>query len=207
MRQGLDVLGLLYCSHWGTELCFCHALLWLASLTYTTWCVTCLSGNSVLHSSLLGVVIDWLHLHFSLSWIGEGNGNPLQCSCLENPRDGGVWWAAVYGVAQSWTRLKRLSSSSSTGYLVPLQLTWKTCFLSMSPGTGRQILNLGAARKVPTSYIRIGVKIQKGELPGGPVVRTSHSNCQGPWDQSLVEELRSHKPQGVAKKIQKERNI
>ena len=45
---------------------------------------------------------------------GEGNGNPLQCSCLENPRDGGAWWAAVYGVAQSRTRLKRLSSSSST---------------------------------------------------------------------------------------------
>ena len=54
-----------------------------------------------------------LHYHFSLSCIGEGNGNPLQCSCLENPRDRGAWWAAVYGVAQSWTRLKRLSSSSS----------------------------------------------------------------------------------------------
>ena len=52
-----------------------------------------------------------LHFPFSLSCIGEGNGNPLQCSCLENPRDGGAWWAAVYGVAQSWTRLKRLSSS------------------------------------------------------------------------------------------------
>ena len=50
--------------------------------------------------------------HFSLQCIGEGNGNPLQCSCLENPRDGGAWWAAVYGVAQSWTQLKRLSSSS-----------------------------------------------------------------------------------------------
>ena len=49
----------------------------------------------------------------SLSPIGEGNGNPLQCSCLENPRDGGAWWAAIYGVAQSWTWLKRLSSSSS----------------------------------------------------------------------------------------------
>ena len=47
-----------------------------------------------------------LHFHFSLSCIGEGNGNPLQCSCLENPRDGGAWWAAVYGVAQSRTRLK-----------------------------------------------------------------------------------------------------
>ena len=54
-----------------------------------------------------------LHFHFSLSCIGEGNGHPLQCSCLENPRDGGAWWAAVYGVAQSRTRLKRLSSSSS----------------------------------------------------------------------------------------------
>ena len=52
-----------------------------------------------------------LHFHFSLSCIGEGNGNPLQCSCLENPRDGGAWWAAVYGVAQSRTRLMRLSSS------------------------------------------------------------------------------------------------
>ena len=52
------------------------------------------------------------HFLFSLSCIGEGNGNPLQCSCLENPRDWGAWWAAVYGVAQSWTRLKRLSSSS-----------------------------------------------------------------------------------------------
>ena len=57
-----------------------------------------------------------LHFHFSLSRIGEGNDNPLQCSCLENPRDGGAWWAAVYGIAQSRTRLKRLSSSSSSGF-------------------------------------------------------------------------------------------
>ena len=54
-----------------------------------------------------------LHFHFSLSCIGEGNGNPLQCPCLENPRDGGAWWAAVCGVSQSRTRLKWLSSSSS----------------------------------------------------------------------------------------------
>ena len=53
-----------------------------------------------------------IHFHFSLSCIGEGNGNLLQCSCLENPRDGGAWWAAVYEVAQSRTQLKRLSSSS-----------------------------------------------------------------------------------------------
>ena len=60
-----------------------------------------------------------LHFHFSLSCIGEGNGNPLQCSCLENPRDGGAWCAAVYGVAQSRTRLKRLSSSSSSSSSLP----------------------------------------------------------------------------------------
>ena len=54
-----------------------------------------------------------LQFHFSLSCIGEGNGNPLQCSCLENPRDGGAWWAAIYGVTQSRTRLKWLSRSSS----------------------------------------------------------------------------------------------
>ena len=55
---------------------------------------------------------EQFHFPFSLSCVGEGNGNPLQCSCLENPRAGGAWWAAVYGVAQSQTRLKRLSSSS-----------------------------------------------------------------------------------------------
>ena len=66
---------------------------------------------------------EWLHFHFSLACIGEGNGNPLQCSCLENPRDRGAWWAAVYGVAQSRTQLKRLSSSSSS--VIPtLTITW-----------------------------------------------------------------------------------
>ena len=55
---------------------------------------------------------------FSLSRIGEGNGNPLQCSCLENPRDGGAWWAAVCGVAQSQTQLKRLRSSSMVTHSV-----------------------------------------------------------------------------------------
>ena len=71
------------------------------------------------HSSTFAWKIPWaeepgrlqdtteqLPFHFSLSCIGEGNGNPFQCSCLKNPRDGGAWWAAVYGVAQSRTRLK-----------------------------------------------------------------------------------------------------
>ena len=55
-----------------------------------------------------------LHFHFSLSCIGEGNGNPLQCSCLENPRDSRAWWVAVRGVAESWTRL---SNFTFTTYL------------------------------------------------------------------------------------------
>ena len=63
--------------------------------------------------SLESDTTEWLHFHFSLSCIGEGNGNPLRCSCLENPRDGEAWWATVYGITQSRTRLKRLSSSSS----------------------------------------------------------------------------------------------
>ena len=72
------------------------------------------------HSSTLAWKIPWkeepgseesdtakrLHFHFSLSCLGEGNGNALQCSCLENPRDRGAWWAAISGVPQSQTRLK-----------------------------------------------------------------------------------------------------
>ena len=74
---------------------------------------------------------EWLHFHFSLSCTGEGNGNPLQCSCLENPRDGRAWWAAVCAVAQSQTQLKRLSSSSSSSsssdiymYISRLKYSW-----------------------------------------------------------------------------------
>ena len=72
-------------------------------------------GRRSLQAAVRGVELDTteqLHFQFSLSCIGEGNGNPFQYSCLENPRDGGAWWAAVYGVTQSRTRLKRLSSSS-----------------------------------------------------------------------------------------------
>ena len=68
--------------------------------------------------SLESDTTEWLHFHFSLSCIGEGNGNPLQCSCLENPRDGEAWWAAVYGVPQSRSRLKRLSSSKALNEVI-----------------------------------------------------------------------------------------
>ena len=76
-----------------------------------------------------------LHFHFSLSCVGKGNGNPLQCSCLENPRDGGTWWAAVCGVTHSWTLLKRLSSSSNQDILFTLFQCSALCYclLSYSP--------------------------------------------------------------------------
>ena len=94
----------------------------------------CLEKEMATHSSTLAWKIPWteehggyrpwdreesdrterLHFHFSLACLREGNGNPLQYSCLENPRDGGAWWAAVYGVAQSRIWLKHLSSSSSS---------------------------------------------------------------------------------------------
>ena len=66
---------------------------------------------------------EWLHFYFLLSCTEEGNGNALQYSCLENPRDGGAWWAAVYGVAQSWTQLKWLSSSKCFKILLYLEMT------------------------------------------------------------------------------------
>ena len=72
---------------------------------------------------LLRVGHDWA-ASLSLSSIGEGNGNSLQCSCLENPGDAGAWWAAVYGVAQSRTRLKWLSSSSSMRYYAANYVSW-----------------------------------------------------------------------------------
>ena len=71
--------------------------------------------------SLESDTTERLHFPFSLSCTGEGNGNPLQCSCLENPRDGEAWWAAVSGVAQNRTRLKRVSSSSSN-FVQPLSI-------------------------------------------------------------------------------------
>ena len=106
-----------------------------------------LPGESQGQGSLVGChlwgrtgpgMTERLSFHFSLSCIGEGNGTPLQRSCLENPRDEGAWWAAIYGVAQSRTRLKWLSSSSSMLVLenkvesvpcLPWEFLWDCCFL------------------------------------------------------------------------------
>ena len=87
-------------------------------------------------------VTERLHFHFSLSCIREGNGNPLQCSCLENPRDGGAWWAAVYGVTQIRTRLKRLSSSSSRTRLARnlwLVLMWREVWDYLTTFLGKNL--------------------------------------------------------------------
>ena len=105
------------CSYW----CSFHPNIWVLLGQWHPTPVL-LPGESHGLRSLVGCSLwgcegsdmtEWLHFHFSLSCIGEGNGSPLQCSCLENPGDGGAWWAAIYGVAQSRTRMKRLSSSSS----------------------------------------------------------------------------------------------
>ena len=88
-----------------------------------------------------------LHFHFSLSCVGEGNGNPLQCSCLENPRDGRAWWAAVYGVTQSRTRLKRLNSSSNAILIHFLKLQYFSTEDKSNPYTYFQSRNLPGSSK------------------------------------------------------------
>ena len=91
-----------------------------------------------------------LHFHFSLSCIGEGNGNPLHCSCLENPRDGEAWWAPVYGVAQSRTRLKWLSSSSSIRAWVPVSFFLAhSLSLSFPPALSFTFLSSTTDHQVP----------------------------------------------------------
>ena len=105
------------CSNYGTIVLISHAS------RRRQWHPTpvLLPGKSYGRRSLVGCspwghqesdVTERLHFHFSLSCIVEGNGNPLQCSCLENPRDGGAWWATVYGVAQSQTRLSHFIFTS-----------------------------------------------------------------------------------------------
>ena len=100
-----------------------------------------------------------LHFYFSLSCIGEGNGNPLHCSCLENPRDGGAWWAAVSGVIQSQTRLKRLSSrlSSSVTDSLRVETTLNTCigFTDLKFINGQLTLDIQSTQTWKSSgYIR-----------------------------------------------------
>ena len=94
---------------------------------------------------------EWLLFHFSLSCIGEGNGNPLWCSCLENPRDAVAWWAAVYGVTQSRIRLKRLSSSSSQN-----TLDWGMVFGNQDPGPRGCSWLCGDSSLMPCQWTQLG---------------------------------------------------
>ena len=108
---------------------------------------------------------EQLHFHFSVSCIGEGNGNPLQCSCLENPRGGGAWWATIYGVAQSQTQLKRLSSSSSSSGMIKIPLEVKQVWMLFKK-LMRQILRSWAKPAVDglnRSYLK---NIKQGVLTG-----------------------------------------
>ena len=89
---------------------------------------------------------EQLHFHFSVSCIGGGNGNPLQYSCLENPRDGGAWWAAVYGVAKSWTRLKGLSSSSKDA------MRWKFIILRLKQNKWKRKTSRTNNRQLKENY-------------------------------------------------------
>ena len=95
------------------------------------------------------------HFHFSLSCIGEGNGNPLQWSCLENPRDGGAWWAAVYGVAQSRTRLKWLSLHGHRDYHTKWSKSEKDKY------------NLVLEEEMATHSSTLALRIPWTEEPGG----------------------------------------
>ena len=89
-----------------------------------------------------------LHFHFSLSCIGEGNGNPLQCSCLENPRDGGAWWADVYGVTQSQTRLSDFTFTFHFHALEKEIATRSSVLAWRIPGMGEPdgLLSMGSHR-------------------------------------------------------------
>ena len=128
-----------------------------------------------------------LHFHFSLLCIGDGNGNPLQCSCLENPRDGGAWWAAIYGVAQNRTRLMWLSSSSSSVLIAQWCRTLHNPMVCRPPGSFvHRILQARILEWVAISFSRgsswprdrTWVSLIAGRLPSellGPALPTR--NC------------------------------
>ena len=121
-------------------------------------------------------------------WLpGEGNGNPLQCSCLENPRDGGAWWAAIYGVAQSQTWLKRLSNSSSSSRLysntrqyfpcglASQESAWNVGDLGLIPGLGR---SLGEGKGYPLQYSGLENSMSMGSQRVGQRQSNFHFSLQ-----------------------------
>ena len=117
---------------------------------------------------------EWLHFPFSLSCTGEGNGNPLQCSCLENPRDGRAWWTAVYGVAQGRTRLKRLSSSNSSrvnSVVIVSPAMFKPWNHKMRP---MSLFEEPQSSPIPTESVRGKGRIRRRFFTLNPKVLTPH---------------------------------
>ena len=151
---------------------YCWEMLTVLLIHLKTVDLVLLPGKSHGWRSLVGCspwgcweldVTQWLCFHFSLSCIGEGNGNPLQCSCLENPRDGGAWWAAACGVAQSQTRLKRLSSSSSPHSRCETTQVHENCGVGITDSRFRSYLSQGLMlweledqKRLQTSRVRSG---------------------------------------------------
>ena len=123
--------------------------------------------------SLESDTTEWLHFHFSLSCFGEGNGNPLQCSCLENPRDGGAWWAAVYGVTPSRTWLKWLSSSRA--YII----LWASLI-------DQSVNHLPVVQK--TRVQSLGLGRSPGEGNGNPL---QYSRLENPTDRGAWQAMES----------------
>ena len=119
-----------------------------------------------------------LHFHFSLSCIGEGNSNPLQCSCLENPRDWGAWWVAIYGVTQSQTQLKWLSSSSALYIFTIYPFTcWCTLVLLLYLGNcNKTAVNIGVHVSFWISGVLFGYN-PGVEFLGRMVVQILHTVC------------------------------
>ena len=124
--------------------------------------------------------LEQLHFHFSLSCNGEGNGSPLQCSCLEKPRDGGAWWEAICGVAQSRTRLRRLSSSSGSPSNIPFSAL--PCFIfpqvthRWASLVAQLVKNLSAMRETWVRSLGWEYSLEKG--------RATHSSVLAwriPW--------------------------
>ena len=111
--------------------------------------------------SLESNMTERLHFHFSLSFIGEGNGNPLQCSCLENPREGEAWWAAVYGVTQSRIQLKRFSSSSSRLMIFLILYLWVGLCWKVKKNLGLKMALMGSSSSSSSSSFGGKVSIKK----------------------------------------------
>ena len=147
-----------------------------------------------------------LHFHFSVSCIGEGNGNPLQCSCLENPRNGGAWWAAVCGVTQSQTRLKRLSSSSGSSIwaslvaqrvknLTAMQETWVRCLDWEDPLEKEMATHSSIpAWRTPWTEEPGGLQIVVAESQTRPSMAVCICHCCSPSLSSASSPCCVHKP-------------